>query len=466
MAAMTSDTVYDVCIVGAGASGSALLYTLARYTTIKSIALVEKYEEVGSVNTRANNNSQTLHIGDIETNYPLQKVRDVAPAASMVAHYAQSLPEEKRSRILFPVHKMVIGVGESEVQALERRYEELTEVFPELRKLGRKEIAEIEPLVVKGRKTDESLIALGQWGYAVDYQMLARSFVDETLARPDADRVRLLLKTPVLDIQRDKDIWVLKHGTGSLRARVVVFDADAYSLLFAKRLGLGLQYSLIPIAGTFFFTPQVLNGKVYTVQDPRLPFSAIHGDPDVRVSGKTRWGPTARFFPVLEARQWRTMFDYLRVSGLHRFRTWVSFVIILLDPPRFWYLVRNLLYEIPLFSRFYFARKVQRIVPSLSWKDVRRARGFGGMRLQRVDTRTHDLLLGEGKIVGDNIIFNMTPSPGASVCLYNARRDAEHIAEFLHNPKLFDTKRMDAELCKGYARVPATDTSLPDSYAS
>ena len=40
-------------------------------------------------------------------------------------------------------------------------------------------------------------------------------------------------------------------------------------------------------------------------------------------------------------------------------------------------------------------------------KDLKLARKYGGMRLQRVDTDTHELKLGEGKIIGENIIFNI-----------------------------------------------------------
>jgi malate dehydrogenase (quinone) len=58
---------YDVVIIGGGASGTALLYTLAKYTNIPHIALIEKYDRPGQVNSKASNNSQTLHVGDIET---------------------------------------------------------------------------------------------------------------------------------------------------------------------------------------------------------------------------------------------------------------------------------------------------------------------------------------------------------------------------------------------------------------
>ncbi len=460
---------FDVAIIGAGVSGSALLYALARYGKFARIALVEKYENVGGVNSHARNNSQTLHVGDIETNYSMEKVRELKPAASMVARYAFQLPKEKREKIIFPVQKMILAVGTDEVRILGERYEKLKEIFPKIQKLDRAGIERAEPAIVRGRMPDTELLALRNDGFAVDYQMLARSFVEETLGRKDAkERVSLFLKNPVANVARDTSgIWnvELQNG-GKLRSRVVVFDADSYSLLFAKRLGYGREFSLIPVAGTFFFSKKILNGKVYSVQDPRLPFSAVHGDPDVRVPQATRWGPTARFFPVLEARNWKTSPDYFKVSGLHRWQTWLSFIVILLDPLRFVYLARNVLYEIPYLGAYFFAKQARKIAPSLRGSDFTRARGFGGMRLQRVNTKTRELLLGEGKIIGDNIIFNMTPSPGASVCLFNAMRDAEHLARFFGDASYFNKDLMKKELCVPGEEIVLEDLSLRETYAS
>ena len=64
---------YDVLIVGGGITGSALAYVLAEFSDIKSIALVEKYEGLATLNSKASANSQTIHCGDIETNYTLEK---------------------------------------------------------------------------------------------------------------------------------------------------------------------------------------------------------------------------------------------------------------------------------------------------------------------------------------------------------------------------------------------------------
>lgn len=457
---------YEVVIIGGGASGTALLYTLAKYTSLRRVLLLEKYASPGEVNSNARNNSQTLHIGDIETNYSIEKVAEVEPAASMVTRYTASLSNTLREKIIFPTPKMVLGVGDEEVHFLEKRFSELRHLFPSMELLGREEIARREPYITRGRHPEEPIIALANAGHAVDYQALAASFIEEAGKHAKGREFETLFNTAVTDVRKTPGGYELHLSNGRVcETRTIVFNADAYSLLFAKRLGYGKEFSLIPVAGSFYFSHKMLQGKVYTVQEARLPFAAVHGDPDIHVPDKTRWGPTARFFPVLEARNWSTALDYFKVSGLFYPRTWISFVSILLEPIRFFYLVRNLLFEIPILGKYFFARDIRKIIPTARGRDFSYARGYGGMRLQRVDTRTRQLLLGEGKIIGDNCIFNMTPSPGASVCLYNALRDADTIMQFFAGAHSFDKQRMSVDLC-AKSSVSAKDPSLTESYAS
>lgn len=456
---------YDIVIIGGGASGTALLYTLARYTNVKRLALVEKYGQLGQVNSHARNNSQTLHVGDIETNYTIDKVCQVKPAAMMVARYTESLSASERDAIISQTQKMVVGVGESEVVMLKNRYEALRDIFPEVQKLSGPEIAVVEPAVMAGRDPKQPILALfNPQGYAVNFGRLAQSLADS--AKKAANKtVEVKLNSAVEKIIKTPDGYILKTSTGEITARTVVVDADAYSLGFAKSLGYGQEFSLIPIAGTFYFTKQILKGKVYTVQEPRLPFAAAHGDPDVNVPDSTRWGPTARFVPVLESYKPRTMMAYLRSAGLGRPRTWLSFLKILFEPVRFVYLTKNILFELPFVGKYLFVGSIQKIAPQVRARDIRIAKGFGGMRLQRVDTRTHELQLGEGKIIGDKIIFNMTPSPGASVCLYNGLRDAEKLMEFFGGEFAFDKAAMVRELMDE-SLVQTADVSSKTSYAS
>lgn len=458
---------YDVAIIGGGVSGTALLYILARYTNLRRIILFEKHVGLGLVNSAANNNSQTLHVGDIETNYSMDKVRQVKPASMMVARYAQGLEPQQRDAIISPTHKMILAVGTKEVLELEKRFTGLKAIFPQLQKLSGSQIATIEPAVMEGRDPQESVLALfNPDGFAVNFGKLAESFAEQS--RKNNDKViEIVLGEGVTTITKSLNgMYQLITAGRTIMARAVVVDADAYSLGFAKQLGYGQHFSLIPIAGTFYFSAEKLRGKVYTMQEARLPFAAVHGDPDMTVAHKTRWGPTAEFVPVLESRGVRTALDYFRSSGLERPRTWKSFFVILSEPVRFWYLLKNILYILPVVGKYFFVSNVQKIVPTLRGRDLQAAKGFGGMRLQRVDVETSELQLGEGKIIGDNIIFNMTPSPGASVCLYNALRDTEQLLVFLNNTFTFDKQRLLSELSLPEDRIETADVSLKQSYSS
>lgn len=460
--ALHKNKEYDVIIVGAGASGASLLYTLAQFSNIPLIALLEKYSAPGMVNSKSSNNSQTLHIGDIETNYSIAKAKEVNQAASMLVHYGRLVGEKEAQTFLFPVQKMVLGVGKEEVDLLEKRFTDLLPIFPTLTKAYRDTIAVLEPAVVEGRSPEEPILALHNRGHAVDYQMLAMSFIKQ--ARRDG--VDTFFDTEVVDIVQKFDGYTVRTKRGDFSARSIVVNADSYSLFFAKKLGLGKEFSLIPVAGTFFFSPELLRGKVYTIQNPNLPFAAVHGDPDVNVSGQTRWGPTARIFPVLESGNIRTVIDYFSSAGLLRLKTWISFVRILSDPVKFFYLLKNGLYEIPLFGAWLFLRNIRKIVPLISFSQIRRAKGFGGMRLQRVDTKTGELKLGEGKIVGKNSIFNMTPSPGASVSLYNALRDGETVINFFNGEFSFKKEEMEKTFSCDMTLANRESTSIPSSYVS
>src|SRR5665647_730978 len=114
---------YDVLIVGGGVVGTALLYTLSKYTNIRNIGLIEKYADFGLVNSASYNNSQTLHFGDIETNYSIDKARSVKQMADMVMNYLESEKNSASDKELFSKYsKMVLAVGASQVQELKKRY--------------------------------------------------------------------------------------------------------------------------------------------------------------------------------------------------------------------------------------------------------------------------------------------------------------------------------------------------------
>ena len=111
------------------------------------------------------------------------------------------------------------------------------------------------------------------------------------------------------------------------------------------------------------------------------------------------------------------------------------------------YALKNFLYEVPGIRKKLFIKEVQKITPSMQEDDIEFAEGVGGLRPQVIDKKTKSLFLGEAKIeTGEGIVFNMTPSPGATSCLGNAFTDAQLIAK--HLGIKFDVKMFNKELVK------------------
>ena len=208
-------------------------------------------------------------------------------------------------------------------------------------------------------------------------------------------------------------------------------------MYFAKQLGLDevRNISVLLIAGNFYYTPKYLTAKVYTMQNPKLPFSAVHGDPDILHENKTRYGPTTRLVVTMERHRLGTIFEYLStvtpVLG-----SFLAYIRILLDREFFLYAFKhNVLLSIPFLGNYLFINEVQKIIPTAQYTDLERAKRQGGVRPQIVKTaEKQPLNLGEAKLAGERIRFNVTPSPGASTCVFNGLSDVKHICAELGVP--------------------------------
>lgn len=419
----------DVVIIGGGVSGTALLYMLSQFTDLSSITLLEKYAEVAQVNSNGRHNSQTLHCGDIETNYTLDKAIQVNATAQKVVQYADSLDDA--SNIVFKCPKMILAVGQKECDQLRARYQVFKPHFPHMELWEGDRIAEVEPAVMEGRK--ESVVAMGALDQVttVDFGALSASFVQQ--AQKDSDKnITLAFNTLVTDIVPEGEVFCVRTKDRLIRARYVVVCAGGHSLWFAQRMGYGLEFSCLPMAGSFYFTPNILNGKVYTMQNEKLPFAAVHGDPDVLMPGKTRFGPTALVLPLLERYNLKTLPEFLQVLKLDRRVFQVFWDLFKVRDIRN-YILRNFLFEVPGIRERLFLTDARKIVPSLKHGDLKFADHFGGIRPVMIDKPNRKLHLGEAKIApGNGIVFNMTPSPGATSCLGNAEKDMRLIAQYLN----------------------------------
>jgi malate dehydrogenase (quinone) len=383
----------------------------------------------------------------------LDKALKVQRAASMLRNYAVAQPDAHH--IIFKYPKMVLGVGAAECDLLKKRFEIFSPHYPDLKLLDKEGIADIEPKVSASKTSsnvfrEDEIVALGSIDEytAVNFEALSRSFVRQ--AQIEAEK-RSDKKIEMFYNEQVEQVNIEKNSSSELDTESINFSieiksethqkkyysrsfvacAGGHSLKIAHEMGYGLNYSVLPIAGSYYFTPHVLNGKVYTVQNDALPFAAIHGDPDVLVPGQTRFGPTALVLPILERYNYKTLPDFFQVFRFDRRVAKVLWDLLRVKDIRN-YMFKNMLFEIPFIRKWLFLKEVQKIVPSLRLRDLKFADKVGGIRPQLIDKEECKLVMGEAKIdTGEGSIFNMTPSPGGTSCLENAEIDMRTIVEYL-----------------------------------
>lgn len=441
---------YEVVVIGGGITGAALLYELARYTDIKNIALVEKYEGIATLNSKGTANSQTIHCGDIETNYTFEKAKKVKRTADMVVKYG--LQYGYQNKFMFANQKMAMGVGEREVDIIKERFEIFKELYPYLELFDKEKLKEIEPKIVfdeNGNERPENIISMGvqkEVYTTINYGAMAISLT-ENAKKQENKTCDVFLNTEVLGITHIGDKFFLRtRNNMAISANFVVVDAGAHSLWLAHRMGYGKNMGCLSMAGSFYLTKRhLLNGKVYMVQNPKLPFAALHGDPDILADGCTRFGPTALALPKLERyKGLKSVPEYFQTLNFSKEVVQILWDLIKDSDIRN-YVFRNYMFEIPEIGKKLFVEDAKKIVPSLKIEDIYYARGFGGVRPQVLNRTEKKLMLGEASIDTEKgVIFNMTPSPGATSCLGNAERDVKKVCAFLN--KTFDEQKFTAEL--------------------
>ena len=430
---------YEVVIVGGGISGAALFYELAKYSTAKNICLLEKYEDLATLNSKGTSNSQTIHVGDIETNYTLAKAKITKRTAKMIEKFC--LQYNLQEKIMFKHQKMALGVGEKEVEFITKRYNEFKEVFPYLELWDKEKLRELEPKLVYADKEQtkdrpEPIIAMGAKDQytTVDFGAMTKELAKAGQNADTSKTTDIFFNSEVEEIEKVGNKYKLTTVNGTVyTADFVVVNAGAHSLYLAHKMGYGKHMGSLSMAGSFYITNGTyLNGKVYMVQNDKLPFAALHGDPDILENGKTRFGPTALALLVLERyKGGKSFFQCLKTMNFDG-SIMKIFWDLLKDSDIRNYVFKNFLFEVPGINKGLFVKDARKIVPSLSVDDLEYAKGFGGVRPQVLNKTEKKLMLGEASISnGDGIIFNMTPSPGATSCLGNAERDIKVVCDYL-----------------------------------
>src|SRR2546425_2192806 len=259
---------YDFKIRGMGEVETATGFLLAEFTNVQSLLLLEKENSAGQIASDRRTNSQTRHPFGGELNYTPEVMKAIKRYSDMIPSYANSEYGRGHDILRRTKSGMVLAVGKNEKDYLRKKFHDAVKpVFPYAELMeDKEEIAKLEPYIVRGRKKDEEIGIIKLQADMVDFGELARSFEDNARKLEDK-KISVKFNTKVERIDEVSDGYDLyTHNGGSFSTLYLVVSAGSYTLSLAKQLGLGGDYIAFPVAGKFFTSASVINGKVYTFQ--------------------------------------------------------------------------------------------------------------------------------------------------------------------------------------------------------
>ncbi|MDH3990231.1 MAG: L-2-hydroxyglutarate oxidase [Gammaproteobacteria bacterium] len=349
----------DILIVGGGLVGLSTAMHIIKMRPRSKITVIEKDSKLAA--QQSGHNSDVLHAGIYYEPGSL-KAKFCVEGSRALGNLCDRL-----GMPIIRCGKVVVANTEDEKDRLERLHDRAVDNgVPGLRLLSQRELRDIEPNV-------EGLKALHVPSSAiVDYKKVAAVYA----AIFEKAGGQVLLDTEFISarIENGQQRAIVTHG--GINAKLVINCAGLHSDVVAKRMGHAPDVQIIPFRGEYYLLQEesrsLVNGLVYPVPDPGLPFLGAHFTP--RVSGEVEVGPSAMLATKREGYS-RTDFSYTD------FRDTLNF-------PGFWKLVsKNLkpgMSEIHrAISKKAFVKSLQRLVPDITAGDL--VPGGAGVRAMAVD---------------------------------------------------------------------------------
>ncbi|MFJ4714215.1 L-2-hydroxyglutarate oxidase [Streptomyces sp. NPDC088785] len=386
-------------IVGAGIVGLATAREITLRRPGTRVVVFEKEQDVAHHQT--GHNSGVVHAGIYYTPGSLKADLTVR-GVGLLREYCQEhrLPYRE-------IGKLVMAVREDELGRMNALYERArNNHVPDLRKVAREEIAELEPQA-------GGIAALHSPRTAItDYPAVARAFAQDI--ERSGGEVRLGRRvTGITEVTGGIEV-----ATGQERITVdrLVLCAGLHSDSVARLARGGPEPRIVPFRGEYMLLKperaDLVRGLIYPVPDPRYPFLGVHFTP--RVDGSVEVGPNA----VLA----------LAREGYTRARVSPKDLVGLAAYPGVWRMAarhwRTGVKEYKgSFSTAAFMKDAKLYVPGVGVDDV--VRGGAGVRAQALDrdgTLVDDFRLHRaGRITA----VRNAPSPAATASL----AIAEHIVD-------------------------------------
>jgi 2-hydroxyglutarate dehydrogenase len=389
----------DVAVVGAGILGLAVARELLRRRPGTRLTVFEREPEIASHQT--GRNSGVVHAGIYYLPGSLKAELCVRGASALLDFCAE------REIAVDRCGKVIVALDESELPALhelERRGR--ANGVQGLRLLDAAGLQEVEPNVAGRAALHSPATAV------VDYREVAAALAAELRVAGAS----IVTGCGVASLAERGSEVVMAHERGETAVRHALVCAGAWSDRLARSSGGSADPRIVPFRGGYLrLRPEkrsLVNGLVYPIPDPGLPFLGIHLTR--QVDGEVLLGPSALLVGARDAYRLRR----LSPRDLLETLTWPGTARVV---RRWW---RTGLREIRFAaSTRAFVAEAARYVPDLRLEDV--LPGPAGIRAQAVSR--------DGKLV-DDFAFSETartlhirnaPSPGAT----SSFAIAEHVVD-------------------------------------
>ncbi len=182
--------------------------------------------------------------------------------------------------------KVIVATDESEIPGLEELYRRGTvNGAVGLRIVDREELLELEPHAAGVRAIHSPGTGI------IDFVAVSEAYADE-FRRSGGE---IVLGAEVSSAARHGGLRTLETSQGDFSARYVINCAGLQADRVALMMGAQLDVQIVPFRGEYFTirpeSASLVNGLIYPVPDPKLPFLGVHFTK--RIDGSVEAGPNA-----------------------------------------------------------------------------------------------------------------------------------------------------------------------------